>query len=557
MDGVTWGVFLLCAWTAATIALLTRLAVTFLYGAHLVRRAHRQACEPMQKIADTAATRFGVLHGLQVRASDRIQSPVVWCWARPSILLVPGGCQDGQTDWAGVLAHELAHCKRRDHLTGLLAELAVSLLPWNPLMWLSRRQLIRLGEEACDDWVVATGHSSEDYAESLLRFRPQRRMAFVPAVVHSRVGVAARVRRILSAACSNPRMGTRWALGTSVLATCVAVGVAFAQTRPVEPVAITAGQPIELRYSVFFSSVNRQFAPTVLWAKMVETRTNGRVRITISDNGSLTPPERCYEGVVKGNSDLGVAYFAHTPGRFPLLEGLDLPLGYPSGAVATRVAMELTEKYKAAEVADTHLLYVYSSGPGLLASKKPVRTLDDVKGMKIRTAALQGKIASALGGTPVDVPWNTTYDGLRWDIVDATLCPMETLVRLRLGEVISSITETPAIAYSSTLFVTMNLKKWQSLPPDIQEVFTAVSREWAAKHGQAWDQADAAGRAFVEGLNREIISLSPEEQQRWKQAARPVLDAYVKATNDKGLPGEQFLKDAQDLIAKYSEPVGP
>jgi TRAP-type C4-dicarboxylate transport system substrate-binding protein len=502
------------------------------------------------------------------------------------ILLVPGDCQEGPTDWAGVLAHELAHCKRWDHVTGLLAELAVSLLPWNPLMWLSKRQLIRLGEEACDDWVVATGHSSADYAESLLRFRPQRRMAFVPAVVHSRTGVAARVRRILGDACGNPRMGTKWALGATMLVACVAVGIAFAQTRPVGPVtkSITdtgasrqprwaarpgpafqaasnarstpGAQPFELRYSVFFSSVNRQFPPTVLWAKSIETRTNGRVKITIFDNGSLTPPAQCYEGVVKGTSDLGMAYFAYTPGRFPLLEGLDLPLGYPSGTVATRVAMELIEKYKPAEVTDTHLLYVHACGPGLLASRKPIRTLDDVKGMKIRTAALQGKIASALGGMPVDVPWNTTYDGLRWDVVDATLCPMETLLRLRLGEVINSITEAPALAYTSTMFVTMNLKKWQSLPPDIQQVFTDVSREWALKHGQAWDQADAAGRAFVEGLNREFIAPPPEEQQRWKQAVRPALDAYVKATKDKGLPGEQFLKDAQDLIAQYSQPAG-
>jgi beta-lactamase regulating signal transducer with metallopeptidase domain/Leucine-rich repeat (LRR) protein len=238
-DGKIWGMVMLYAWITATIALLARLAVTFLYGRHLVCRARRVACEPMQKAADAAASKVGLPRGLQARASDRIRSPVVWCWTRPPILLVPSDCQDGRTDWAGVVAHELAHCKRWDHLTGLLAELAVSLLPWNPLMWLSKRQLIRLGEEACDDWVVATGHPSEDYAESLIRFRPQRQMAFVPGVVHSRTGVAARVRRILNDACGNPRTGTKWALGMTVLVVCVAVGLAFAQTRPAKPNATT------------------------------------------------------------------------------------------------------------------------------------------------------------------------------------------------------------------------------------------------------------------------------------------------------------------------------
>ena len=66
----------------------------------------------------------------------------------------------------------------------------------------------------------------------------------------------------------------------------------------------------------------------------------------------------------------------------------------------------------------------------------------------------------------------------------------------------------------------------------------------------------ADGREFVKGLKREMISLSPEEQPKWKQAVQPLLDNYVKAAQEKALPGEQFLKDVQDLIAKYSQPAG-
>ena len=126
------------------------------------------------------------------------------------------------------------------------------------------------------------------------------------------------------------------------------------------------------------------------------------------------------------------------------------------------------------------------------------------------------------------------------------------------GEVISSVTDATAVGYTTSMFVVMNKGKWEKLPPEIQKVFTEVSREWVAKHGQAWDQADAEGRAFVKGLQppREMITLSPEEQQKWRQGVQPVLNAYVAATKEKGLPGEQFLKDAQGLIAKYSQPAG-
>jgi TRAP-type C4-dicarboxylate transport system substrate-binding protein len=335
-----------------------------------------------------------------------------------------------------------------------------------------------------------------------------------------------------------------------------ATGPEAAQKTATPGASKPAAKTIELKYSIFFPPTHIQTRTGASWAKEIETRTHGRVKITIFPGGALTQAPQCYEGVVNGISDLGMSCLAYTPGRFPLLEGLDLPLGYPNGVVATRIATELTEKYKTAEAADTHVLYVHAHGPGLLASRKPVRSLEDLKGLKVRGTGLSLKIVDALGGTPVAMEQGDTYASLQKGVVDATLCPIEALKGWKQGEVISSITEVPAVGYTTAMFVTMNLKKWQSLAPEIQKVFTDVSQEWVARHGQAWDQADAEGRAFVQGLGHETISLSAREQQRWKQAVQPVLDAYVKEAREKDLPGDQFLKDAQDLIAKYSQPTG-
>lgn len=272
--------------------------------------------------------------------------------------------------------------------------------------------------------------------------------------------------------------------------------------------------------------------------------------------GTLTAAPQCYEGVVNGISDLGMSCLAYTRGRFPLLEGLDLPLGYPNGMVATRVATELVEKYRPAEMANTHVLYLHAHGPGLLASKKPVKTLNDLKGMKVRGTGLSLKIVEALGGTPVAMAQPDTYEALQKNVVDATLCPIETLKGWKQGEVISCVTDATAVGYTTAMFVAMNKQKWEKLPAEIRRIFTVVSREWVPKHGEAWDKADADGREFVKGLQREVITLSGEEQQRWKKAVEPVLTAYVAVAKEKGLPGEQFLKDAQDLIAKYSKAAG-
>jgi len=320
--------------------------------------------------------------------------------------------------------------------------------------------------------------------------------------------------------------------------------------------AAPAGKTIELSYSVFFPPTHIQAVTADAWAREIEKRTNGQVKITIYGGGTLTPGKQCYEGVVNGISDIGMSCFAYTQGRFPLLEGLDLPLGYPNGQVATRVATELAQKYQPKELADTHLLYVHAHGPGLLASKKPIRTLEDMKGLKVRSTGLSQKIVTALGGTPVAMEQGETYENLSKNVVDATMCPIETLKGWKQGEVINCVTDATAVGYTTAMFVTMSKAKWDKLPTDVQKIISAVSAEWVARHGQAWDQADADGREFVKGLQREMISLTPEQQQRWKDAVKPVLEAYVAAAKEKGLPGEEFLKDAQTLIAKYSSSAG-
>jgi hypothetical protein len=153
------------------------------------------------------------------------------------VLLVPSaaGQGDNRIDWTAVLCHELAHWRRRDHISGLLAELVLCILPWNPLLWWAKSRLINLSEQACDDWVLATGQSSTDYAESLLNLAPGGQMAFVPAVVSSKKTLAGRVRRILEEKCASPRSGLRWSLAVTLIAGCIAVGMAFGQTRPSRP----------------------------------------------------------------------------------------------------------------------------------------------------------------------------------------------------------------------------------------------------------------------------------------------------------------------------------
>ncbi len=309
-----------------------------------------------------------------------------------------------------------------------------------------------------------------------------------------------------------------------------------------------AGKTYEFNYSIFFPASHLQAQTAEAWAEEIEKRSDGKIKITMFAGGTLTKADQCYEGVVNGVSDIGMSVFAYTRGRFPLLEGLDLPLGYPDGLTATRVANEMVEKYEPAELEDVHVLYLHAHGPGILASKKEISNIEDLKSMKIRATGLSAKIVSSLDAVPVSMSQGETYDALQKGVVDATFCPVETLKGWKQGEVIDYVVNTRAIGYTTAMFVVMNKEKWESLPEDLQKVFTDVSEEWIDRQGEAWDKSDAEGEAFVKDLGKVFVELSPEQEALFVEAMQPVLDEYVSSTEQKGLPGRQFLEDIQKAL---------
>ncbi len=306
----------------------------------------------------------------------------------------------------------------------------------------------------------------------------------------------------------------------------------------------------KLTYSVFFPPTHVQAKLAVEWADEIAKRTGGRVSITVFAGGSLTKADQCYQGVVDGVSDLGMSAFAYTRGRFPLLEGLDLPVGYPDGVSATRIANALFAKYHPAETENVKMLYLHAHGPGVLASKKPVATLDDLKGLKVRATGFSAKVVESLGASPVSMPQGDTYEALQKGVVDATLCPVETLKGWKQGEVISCMTASQGIGYTTAFFVAMNKEKWAALPPDLQKVIETVSGEWMAKHGQAWNDADAEGLAYLKELKRNILPLSDEQQTLWVGKVTPLLRDYAERAQQKGLPGGAFLDDLKAAVAE-------
>jgi len=304
--------------------------------------------------------------------------------------------------------------------------------------------------------------------------------------------------------------------------------------------------PVKLTYSIFFPPTHAQAIAAIDFAKEVEKRTNGKVQITAFPGGTLTKAPMVYDGVVKGISDMGNSCFAYTRGRFPVMEVVDLPMGYTSGAMATRVANDFALSANPKELQDVKVLYVHAHGPGLLHTKKPVRTLEDLKGMKIRATGLSAKIVEALGAVPVAMDQGGTYEALQKGVVEGTFGPMEVLKGWKQGEVIKYTTNCPVVGYTTAMFVVMNKDKWNALPDDVKKVFEDTAKEWVTVHGKAWDAADEEGRKFTLSLGNEIIELSPEESAKWRKAVEPIINEYAAKAPD----GKANVAKVNELIGK-------
>ena len=328
----------------------------------------------------------------------------------------------------------------------------------------------------------------------------------------------------------------------------VSIPSAFSQT--------PATTPIKLNYSVFFPAPHIHSVLAQEWGKELEKRTNGRVKVDVFPGGTLTPADKCYDGVEKGLSDIGMSAFAYTSGKFPLTEVIDLPLGIKNGLTATRLANDFYKKFQPQELSGVKMMFLHAHGPGLLHSKTPVNRIEDLKGMKVRCTGLAKKIVTALGGTPVGMSMGETYDALSRGVVDASMAPQESLNTWKWGEVVKYTTEDFGASYSTGMFVVMNKEKWNSLPADIQKIIEKLNEEWIEKSGKGWDEIDKIGRDATLKLGNKIIPLSKQENERWAKAVEPLLNDYVANMKTKGLPGDQALKFCQErLNTLQQEPV--
>jgi TRAP-type C4-dicarboxylate transport system substrate-binding protein len=317
--------------------------------------------------------------------------------------------------------------------------------------------------------------------------------------------------------------------------------------------ATAQDKPIELKFSSWVSAVHGHHTGVMVpWAKMVEEKSKGRLKITIYPGGTLGKAVDHYDMVKDGIADMGFTTPGYTPGRFPLIAATELPLLFKSSRGGSLAVMSIFDKYFKAELKDVKVLWIWVHPPGHFHfAKKPVRRLEDLAGLKIRAATpMLTTMVKTLGGIPVSIPAPDTYTALERGTVDGTIFPWEAISSFKLAEVLRHHAEVGL--YVAPLFTMMNQKKYDSLPADLRKVIDDLSGAWGAEfNGKVWDQNELVGIEAIKKAGATIYKIPAEERDRWAAKLKPVEAEWVKSVEAKGLPARQLLSDLREAIKKY------
>lgn len=307
-------------------------------------------------------------------------------------------------------------------------------------------------------------------------------------------------------------------------------------------------ETIKLRFGSFIPAKHPQTKVQSAWAEKIGKLTNGKVNIKMFAGGALGKPTAQYMSLKKGVMDIAFVVPSYTPGEFPLSAFIDLPFIFDSGEQASKVLWKVYEKYLRDEYKDVVPLWMYTTEPGMFhMTKKQVKTLEDLKGLKLHTSgATAAKAITKLGAVPMMGNIMEWYESMERGVSDGVQVPMNTMPGFRFQEVVKYHTMTNfAVA---GFLVAMNKKAFNKLPADVQKVIMDNSGlEMAAISGKTYDKVGEFGIGMAKKAGNTLYTLPPDERKRWVEKTSPVAEEWVKSIEKKGLPGKEVLEYALEL----------
>jgi tripartite ATP-independent transporter DctP family solute receptor len=306
---------------------------------------------------------------------------------------------------------------------------------------------------------------------------------------------------------------------------------------------ITQGAEITLRYAGNLPLEHHVTKGQELYANLIMEKTKGKVKVEVYPAGQLYSDKDMTRALPSGAVDMGTVTNDQWSGLVPSLMSLQLNLFYDDRPHWWRTmdgeAGEILKKEL--EKVGVKLLYWMDYGAVELATKFPLRKLENIKGKRMRGyGETSVKYLGLLGSIPTFLGGGEMYMALQRGIIDGVYSGTTSFYDRKIYEVTKYVCIGPH--NFSPFLVLINLEKWNQLPADVQKAMIEVAptaQEWGRKE---CEKKDIECLELLKQKGMEVNVLSPEEKKRWREASKGIIDIFLKRA---GNPGEKLLTLAE------------
>ena len=294
----------------------------------------------------------------------------------------------------------------------------------------------------------------------------------------------------------------------------------------------------------------------VEWMKRVTKETNGAVKFDFFPAGQAGDVKDYLTMLQTGVVDIAVSAPPYFSGQMPLGNVVGLP-GWDSDAVQLTAAYYplITDKnsvfFKIDHERNQIIPLVTSTlGPYQLVTKKPVKALKDVYGLRLRSAGgSMDWVISAMKGTPIAMPSVESYESLSRGILEGAFYPLDAVTQQKLNEVTKYFT----INLKINTFIhewSIGKRAWDKLPKDIQDTFMRIGKETSFYYSEVMKRDHFTAIKHLESIGMIATTLSSEEIEKFNEATKTVAQKWAKSLEDQGLPAQQALQQFENALER-------
>ena len=295
------------------------------------------------------------------------------------------------------------------------------------------------------------------------------------------------------------------------------------------------------------------------WADKVEKESGGKLKFQLFPAMQLggTPPQ-LVDQVRDGVVDVTFTLPGYTADRFPRTEVFEVPFLHTHAEATAQALQDYYDKYLQDEYKDYHVVLLFTHDGAAVHVNKPLNSMDDFKGLKLRTANRGGGVfLRGVGATPVGSPVTELQQMLSKGVIDGVMLPYEIVPAYKIHELVKNhvtLAGSQPRFGTSVFSVLMNKKRYDALPADVKKVVDANSKRGiAAWAGKTWEEVEQGGMKAHEAAGNKHQTIPAAEVEKMRKAVQPEIDKFLADLSKPGFDARKAYADAQQMVAKYTK----